>query len=218
MKTQTKTKTVVGVGLIVLSVGTIGFASAMYYYGGRLVQPYYSTSGGSIVSSSCYSKCLNECSSKTPTPTPIPSPSPAPSPSPTPTPTPAPAPTPSPSSDSDLSDLIVSAFQAPSTLDNNSPTSVFTTVRNQGTGSAGAFTVTVYAGPSRLPGGTVLTTWNVPGLAAGQSISQTFSNLIVNGLATHCNCNFVVEADSGRSVAETDETNNARYRYVFVAR
>jgi len=118
---------------------------------------------------------------------------------------------------SSLSDLIVSSLSAPTGLDNNSPFNLSVTVRNQGTGSAGPFTVTVYVSKSYLPGGTVFLTWDVGGLAAGQSISKTF-NTVVTGLATHGNYYFVVNADSGNIITETNETNNVKYRAFTVAR
>ena len=119
---------------------------------------------------------------------------------------------------SSLSDLIVSSISAPTSLDNNSLFGISVTVRNQGTGSAGPFTVTVYVNTSYVFGGTVLLTWNVDSLAAGQSISKTFSNTVINGLATHVTYYFVVKADSGNIITETDETNNVKYRYFTIAR
>lgn len=68
------------------------------------------------------------------------------------------------------------------------------TIRNQGTGAAGAFTFTV-------------TGWGavrVPGLAAGVSTTVRYYS------GTSCGGDYRAMADSGLEVAESDETNNRR--------
>ena len=119
------------------------------------------------------------------TPTPAPAPPVAPVPptvvAPTPTPPPPPPP-PGPKPD-----LVISA------MDYDEPVKYFFTVKNQGAGPAGPFTVTV-PGEGSFP---------IPGLAAGASATRTFRTICKNATQQAI-------ADALGEVAETDETNNTR--------
>jgi len=107
------------------------------------------------------------------------------------TPTPAPllpvvvAPTPTPVAPKP--DLVISAMGYDATA------KYFFTVKNQGVGAAGAFTVSIPGEGS----------FAIAGLAPGASVTRTFR--------TTCKAaTFQATADSLGQVAETDETNNAR--------
>jgi hypothetical protein len=109
-------------------------------------------------------------------PPPLPPPDVAPPPPPPPPPDVAPPPAPPPAKP----DLVISAFDGSSI-----------TVKNQGKGPAGAFTITV------SPGGTTIA---AGGLAAGASATYSWT-------PTAC-VQYTATADSSDAVAESDESNN----------
>lgn len=112
-------------------------------------------------------------------------------------------------------DLIVSSIKAPSIINNNSPFTLTITVRNQGSQNAGPFTVKIYANTSPSPGGTVIDTWNLSGLAAGASAQRTVT-ITLSHMIVHYTYYFVGQADSENAIAETNENNNTYYRYFTV--
>lgn len=112
-------------------------------------------------------------------------------------------------------DLVVTGLTAPTSINNNSPFSFTVTVRNQGTGNAGAFVVKIYANLSPLPGGTLVYTWSIPGLNTGETLSTTLQATL-SGLVVHGKYYLIAYADANGTISETDETNNIRYRYFTV--
>ncbi len=112
-------------------------------------------------------------------------------------------------------DLIVSSIKAPSIINNNSPFNLTITVSNQGSENAGAFTVKIYANTSQTPGGTLIDTWNLSGLAAGTSIQRAVT-LTLSHMVVHYTYYFVGQADSQGVIAETNENNNTYSRYFTV--
>lgn len=83
------------------------------------------------------------------------------------------------------------------------PNKVRCTVKNQGTGNAGAFKVALYRG------GALKDTQDIAGLAAGASVEKLFAgytHLCIMG----SNSTMQVRVDSSGMVAETNEANNTR--------
>lgn len=113
-------------------------------------------------------------------------------------------------------DLVVTGLLAPTSINNNSPFSFTVTVRNQGTGNAGAFVVKIYANfGSTTPGGKLVYTWSLPGLDAGVTVSTTVQATL-SGLVVHGTYYLIAYADANGIISETNETNNIRYRYFTV--
>lgn len=114
------------------------------------------------------------------------------------------------------SDLIVTSVALTNCCDNYKPFTIKITVKNQGTGAAGAFKVKGYVSPDtniNLPpsgpptGDTLLFTWSLTGLAAG----ATATNEIVaqfGPYAIHNWYNLLFKVDADGQVSETNETNN----------
>jgi len=94
------------------------------------------------------------------------------------------------------------------------------TVSNSGAGSAGPFTVKVWISGSPVidSNAVLLYTWSVPGLSAGQSISNTFNNLVANGLIVHADYYLITKADADNQITETTKADNISYRDFFVFR
>lgn len=100
--------------------------------------------------------------------------------------------------------------------------SITVSIRNNGTGSAGAFKVkTELDGPNSDPPFSVkrdLCIWSVTGLGGGQSTTLTCSAVITDWLVTHTTLMFLTTVDFEKSVAETNEGNNTLYSSGFVPR
>jgi hypothetical protein len=147
---------------------------------------------------------------RTPTPTPtIPTPTPT-IPTPTPTiPTPTPTLTPKP-----MPDLFVSEFSLdPPTPIQDHPVSVRLGVYNQGTGSAGAFTVEWWAGEN-YPAPAC--TWQVDSLVArgGRILTCTYAGYP----SWYPSITTKAVVDSAGQVAESDEGNNTESMAISVSR
>ena len=121
---------------------------------------------------------------------------------------------------SGLPDLIVTRSEAPSGGCNYQPFDVSATINNNGTAPAGSFTVKVYfSGWDVLNKyATLLGTWNVDSLAAGESLSHTFSNLVFSGASIHCTYYIHVFVDANKQVVESNEKNNVSTSGMSIAR
>ena len=105
--------------------------------------------------------------------------------------------------------------------ENNQPFSITAKVVNNGANPSGAFIVKLYFSFNRTPGDsgdTLLGTWSVSQLNPGQTLSNTFSNLIVTGAAIHQDYFIIGQADANNSVGETNENNNICAKAIFISR
>ena len=93
---------------------------------------------------------------------------------------------------------------------------------NNGNGPAGNFTVKVWlTGDGLVPAPTTtpFAVWNVPGLAAGQTLSYTWNNLMFSNLGLHQYYYFVIKIDADNQVTnETNKSNNVASFSIFVYR
>ncbi len=122
-----------------------------------------------------------------------------------------------------MPDLIVTTVTPPRGWDNNTPGNVFVAIQNIGSAAAGAFKVRGYFSVDQIPnnGGTpkdsLLFTWDVSGLAAGQTASRTFT-CSFSGFPIHASYYVVVKVDSDNKVSESNESNNVKTYLVNVSR
>ena len=114
------------------------------------------------------------------------------------------------------SDLIISTFGAPTSFSNGVPFSMSVTIKNQGSGAAGPFKVKFYfsTNTTRDSADRLLVTWDVPGLAPGQSLSYSTPSVAVSG-TTHFYYYLIAVVDADSQVAETNESNNTKTRSMF---
>ncbi len=108
-------------------------------------------------------------------------------------------------------DLVMAAVSAPAVAAPGQTISVTTTATNQGAGAAGAFRVGIYlSATDPSPGaGSLLGFRDVTSLAGGASSTATTVVAIAAGTALGTYY-LSARADTGGSVAESDETNNGR--------
>lgn len=120
-------------------------------------------------------------------------------------------------------DLTIINFDSVKSPNNHDPFPVSVMVVNQGSSSTGAFTVKGYFSVDEIPnnGGLpadyLLFTWNVPGLGAGASLSNTFS-VSFSGFPIHHYYYVVVKVDADDAIAESNEGNNIVTKAVYVSR
>lgn len=120
-------------------------------------------------------------------------------------------------------DLTITSLSSWKSADNNSAFPVSVTVANRGSSSAGAFTVKGYFSRDQIPnnGGLpadyLLFTWDVPGLGAGASLSNSFS-VAFSGFPIHSGYYVVVKVDADDAIAEGNEGNNIATKAVYVSR
>jgi len=93
-----------------------------------------------------------------------------------------------------------------SSTSNNTAFSQTITVKNTGDANAGSFTVKVYISPSSVigPSAQLLSTWNVAGLAAGQTLVHT-STQSYSGLGVHTYYYMIVKVDADDQITEASE-------------
>jgi subtilase family serine protease len=93
---------------------------------------------------------------------------------------------------------------------NGVPFNANLTIKNNGTAPAGSFTVKIYfSGWGTLNKYAILLqTWNVAGLAAGQSLSHTFSDLVFTGAGIHTTYYIHCKVDANNQIVESNEKNN----------
>jgi hypothetical protein len=91
---------------------------------------------------------------------------------------------------------------------NNVPFNHTITIKNTGNANAGSFTVKTYISTSSIIGASaeLVNTWNVSGLAAGQTLAQTFV-LTYSGKAVHSYYNMIVKVDADNQITETNEAD-----------
>lgn len=108
-------------------------------------------------------------------------------------------------------DLIISSLQFLNCCDNNKPFTVNITVKNQGTGDAGPFTVKGYISSDTVigAGDQLVFTWNVGGLSAGSSISTSGTGQF-SGYPIHEWYWLIFIVDANNQVPESNENNNTR--------
>jgi len=115
-------------------------------------------------------------------------------------------------------DLIISSVQLSNCCDNNTYFTVNITIKNQGTGNAGAFNVKGYMSPDNkidLPpagppsGDTLLFTWSLSGLAAGATANNQITAKF-SGYPIHQWYYLIFKVDADNQVGETNETNNIK--------
>jgi subtilase family serine protease/subtilisin family serine protease len=111
---------------------------------------------------------------------------------------------------STIPDLVITSVSGPGDARPGDQIDVSATVKNQGSGSAGAFVVSVYlsADSSITAGDTLIGTASVTGLAAGveQALAVNYA-IPANVTGTYY---LGAIADTGSTVAESDEGNNSR--------
>lgn len=112
------------------------------------------------------------------------------------------------------------AVEGASGGNNNEPFDMMVTVTNNGNAAAGSFNVKMWLTLSGAAdeSSQLLYTWNVSGLSAGQSLSHTFSPLSFSGAAVHAYYYILTEADAGKTVTESDETDNKSLRSFYIYR
>jgi subtilase family serine protease/subtilisin family serine protease len=114
-------------------------------------------------------------------------------------------------------DMVVPTFTVPTAAGAGETISVTVITQNSGGGTAGASTTQVYLSADWIlsAGDTLLATRDVGPLAPGASDTATLSVTLPAGLAggTHY---LIAVADSGGTVGETQEGNNATYRNLLV--
>jgi len=126
-----------------------------------------------------------------------------------------------PTGTSDITFPAYIGMTGPTSIDNGKPFYMTVRVVNNGTQATGAFPLKLYFSLDRTPGNTgdiLLGTWNVSNLNPGQTLTYTFTNLVVTGAAIHQNYYVISQADPYNAVGETNEENNQFYRTVSVAR
>ena len=105
-------------------------------------------------------------------------------------------------------DLRVSTVSAPASVGTGQTLAIVSTVTNNGTAAAGAFTVTFYLSTDQTPGaGAPVGSRKIAGLAAGGSNTATATVMIPLGFEPGPYFLSAV-ADSTGAVAESDESNN----------
>ncbi len=120
-------------------------------------------------------------------------------------------------------DLTITSLSSLKSADNYMPFPVSVTVANQGSSSSGAFTVKGYFSVDQIPnnGGlpadSLLFTWNIQGLGAGASLSNTFS-VSFKGFPVGNYYYVVVKVDADNAIAESNEGNNIVTKMVYVSR
>jgi hypothetical protein len=94
------------------------------------------------------------------------------------------------------------------------------TISNTGSGPAGAFTVKMWFTYSGAVDSSaqLLYTWNVPGLAAGQSLTTTFTPLSFNGAMVHEYYYILTKVDADKQVTESNESDNTSIRSMYIYR
>jgi len=118
-------------------------------------------------------------------------------------------------------DLRITSFSQQGCCANNTPFSISLTIKNIGNSDAGAFKVKGYWSADKVPGNTgdkLLYTWDVSGLAAGQSLSNTFTNLTFSGYPIHTSYYIINVVDSDGQVTECNEDNNIFMYYWWLSR
>lgn len=124
------------------------------------------------------------------------------------------------------SDLIVTTVGLTNCCDTNKPFTVSITVKNQGSGAAGAFKVKGYMSPNKeinLPpagppsGDTLLFTWSLSGLAAGATASSQITSQF-GFYPIHLIYYLIFKVDADNEVGETNETNNTKIMSFFLSR
>jgi hypothetical protein len=100
-------------------------------------------------------------------------------------------------------DLIITSISGPTAASNNSTVRLTVYVKNQGTGSAGPSKVKTTKGTS-----TFLLDFDVPSIAAGQTVSVTGTFLLT--CPVHATYYLYSNADGYLQVTESNESNNQR--------
>ncbi len=115
-------------------------------------------------------------------------------------------------------DLIISALTEPATGIPGSPINITDTTKNNGTGTAGASTTKFYwsANNTLDAGDTLLGSRAVPALAAGATNTGTTTVTVpANACAAGVGTYYVIaKADADNVIAETNETNNTKYKTI----
>jgi hypothetical protein len=92
---------------------------------------------------------------------------------------------------------------------NGVPFSQTVTIVNTGNGPAGPFDVKVWFSPDTVINNAsqLIYTWNVPGLAAGQSLTSTLYPLTYTGAAIHTGYYLVIKIDADNQVVENNKAD-----------
>ena len=98
-----------------------------------------------------------------------------------------------------------------SSITNGSTLIMTVYIKNSGTGTAGPFVVKGTKGTS-----TVMYTWNLPSLAPGQELSESFSYQML--CTAHTYTYLYHTADANDQVTESNETNNRKITSVWCSR
>jgi len=114
----------------------------------------------------------------------------------------------------------ITGFSSSCSGNSGVPCSITVAIVNNGNGAAGPFTVKVWFTTSGNldSNAQLLSTWNVSGLAAGQILTHTFSNLVYYG-GVHATNYMVLKMDPDNLVTnEVNKSNNALSWGIFMYR
>ena len=122
-------------------------------------------------------------------------------------------------------DLVITSFSLGNCCENSTPFTTTITIKNQGTDAAGSFTVKGYfsvddqIGPGfgGYPNDTLLFTWQVSGLNAGATLTNTLEG-VFSGYPVHNFYYIILKVDADDQVAESDETNNQKALSLYIGR